>query len=520
MKILYPDWMQEIDKTTIQDIGIPSIVLMENASQGACRFFRRQYTIQDFPKTIILIGKGNNGGDGMAVGRLLFQRGYQVKFILLSDPKSLPADSRTNFKILQNLNLEIIQIRTISELEDVFNSHSVNDTFIIDAIFGTGLSSAVKPGIFQDTIELVTRYEFKIASIDIPSGISEKIPPETTRHITADCTATFQALKLSHIYPDGNKYCGRIKIIDIGIPKEIIEQDKYYINLISPENFQAMLSAREIDSHKGTFGHCLNISGSLEKPGAGILSSFAILKSGAGLCTCAVNKENRKIYIQAHPELMELLYSDPSDLEKVINDFDSILLGPGLGQGKTIFEIVSNTLLISRSPLILDADALNILSKSTSILKQKRKCPLIITPHPGEFARITHLSSDEIRYNRIKHCREFSLNYNLFLILKGHHTIISTPDGRIFINQTGNPGMATAGSGDVLSGIIAGFITQFSKQMDLDKILQAAVFIHGLAGDLAAADLTEISTTAGDLIKYIPQALKKAHEFNNNIKFS
>ena len=512
--------MRELDDKTINSIGIPSIVLMENASKCCADFFSSEYPVKQFKNVIVISGKGNNGGDGFATGRILSQKGYHVEFVLLSKPEKLNPDPAINFNIIKNLHLNTTSIKNKTELENIFDKYNKNETYVIDAIFGTGLNEPIKKGFYADIIQLINQSGFKIASIDIPSGLSDSFLPQEEAHINADVTATFQCLKTSHIYPDGNKHCGKIKIVDIGIPRGLLDNHKYYIHLILPEVFNFMLTQREIDSHKGDFGHCLNISGSIEKPGAGILSAFAALKSGAGLCTSAVNYENRTVAVQSHPELMTLIFKKNSDLLQRIDEFNCILMGPGLGNNHLTHEIVSMMIQHSSVPLVLDADAINVLQDKKAILKQKKDIPLVITPHPGEFSRLTGLPINKIIRNRLGITRDFAKKYNVFVILKGHHTVIATPDGQVYINQTGNAGMATAGSGDVLSGMITGMISQFYKNHKMDLILQAAVFIHGYAADLAVKKTGEISLTATDITHFIPEAILHLNDYKTLFQFS
>ncbi len=520
MKLLFSSWMQELDAETINHIGVPSIVLMENASQGAARYFKEEFPVSTYKNVIVIVGKGNNGGDGIAVGRILHQGGYRVEFILLAAPAELNPDPTVNFKIIKNLNLDHSVLKNPGELDSVFRKYSPQDTFLIDAILGTGISKPVTHGLYAEVIKAINGSGFPVAAIDIPSGLSESFLPEAGVHVKARVTATFQSLKLSHIYPDGNKYCGKIRVIDIGIPKERVNQEKYYIDLIEPGHFKDLFREREVDAHKGHFGHTLNISGSIEKPGAGILSAFAVLKSGAALCTAAVCFENRTTAVAAHPEIMTLIYKKNSDLLSRLKEFNTILIGPGLGNTDNTYELVSLMIENSSAPLVMDADALNMLQNRQAILQKKRETPLVLTPHPGEFSRLTGLPVPQIQANRIGTSRDFALAYQVYLVLKGHHTVIASPQGRVYVNQTGNPGMATAGSGDVLCGIIAGMISQFFGKYDLDAVLQAAVFIHGYAGDLAAARKGEISLTAADIMDFIPEAILHLDEYTSPFQFA
>ncbi len=298
--------------------------------------------------------------------------------------------------------------------------------------------------------------------------------------------------------------------------------DKYYIDFITPAVFKDLLEKRDVDAHKGDFGHGLTVAGSIDKPGAGILSSFALLKCGAGLCTAAVCYENRTAAVTAHPELMTLIYKDTGDLRPTLDSYDAVLAGPGMGNNSTTFDVVSLLVKNGNAPVVLDADALNVLQKEIKILEKPRTHPVIITPHPGEFSRLTGGGVSEIKRDRIGLSGEFARRYNVFVVLKGHHTLIASPEGRVYVNPTGNPGMATAGSGDVLSGMITGMVCGFGKKYRLDEILQAAVFIHGYAGDLAARKTGEICLTAADILDFIPNAFLalQADEYQLPFNFS
>ncbi|MCU0285358.1 MAG: NAD(P)H-hydrate epimerase, partial [Acidobacteria bacterium] len=419
MKLLLSSWMKELDGETIDSVGIPSIVLMENASRGAAGFFAAEFPLEKhFDNIIVMAGKGNNGGDGIAVGRILHQYGYQIHFILLCEPGQLNPDPKINFNIIQELHLDFTIIKGEDHLTEIFKRFAVfpkNQTVIVDALFGTGLNHPVKDGIYAHAIHLINNSGFKVAAVDIPSGLSDTFLPEESVHVNANITATFQCLKTAHIYPDGNKYCGKIAVIDIGIPREHVNRDKYYIDIITPPAFNKLLNCSPVDAHKGDYGHALTVSGSLEKPGAGILSSFAVLKSGAGLCTAAVCYENRTAAIIAHPEVMTLIYKSKDDLLKALHPFDVIMAGPGLGSNPETLEIVTMLIENAEVPLVLDADALNVLPGNLELLQKPRRHPIIITPHPGEFARLTGYSSAEIRRGRIALSREFARRYNIYV---------------------------------------------------------------------------------------------------------
>jgi len=522
MKLIKAEFMKELDSKTIFEIGIPSIVLMENASRGSANFIKSEFSLDKYKNVLVFVGKGNNGGDGIATGRILHQYGYDVEFIFLADIENLNPDPYLNYNVIKNLNLKINENPDIEQIKKIISSYDKKTTIIIDAIFGIGINKPVKQGIFYDVIKLINESQMKVASIDIPSGLSDKFPIDEGVIVKANITATFQALKTSHIFPDGNEFCGKIRVINIGIPKKLIEDEKYYIEFIEKDDIKRLFKKRRINSHKGNFGHGLNISGSKEKPGAAVLSSYASLKSGIGLITNAVTEDFRQVLIQSHPEIMSLIYKKGNfekDIISKLNDFSAVLVGPGLGDNKNTASIVKSVLNKSKIPVILDADALNSISKDIEILKNKRDFPLILTPHPGEFSRLINKSTKEVVNNRIDFSKEFAETNNCYLILKGHHTLIATPEGKVYVNQTGNSGMSTAGSGDVLSGILLGFISQFKEKYDIIEILKAAVFIHGYAGDIAMYNNNEISLIASDIIENINNAINNIDEFKSNFSF-
>ncbi len=520
MKLLLSSWMKEIDSRAINDIGIPSIILMENASRAAANFFSAKFPSTKYKNVAVVVGKGNNGGDGLASGRILGQKGYQVEFFLISSPDNYNPDPKINYEIIKNLKLKYTILRDGQELKKKLNHCNPADTFIIDALFGTGINQPVQDDFYSPIIKSINESGLKVASIDVPSGISEHFLPPEGDHVIADATVTFQCPKLSHLYPDGNKFCGQIQVVDIGIPHSLLDNPDYYIQFIHPASFRELFKKREIDTHKGHYGHCLNISGSLGKPGAGILSSYAILRSGAGLCTIAAEKENRTLAVQSHPEIMTLTYKGLDEIIQRLDEFNCILMGPGLGNTRQTYDLTTRFIQYVKVPLILDADAVNIFEMGKEFLKVKRDFPIILTPHPGEFSRVTGVSIQDIQKNRIQMSRDFAREYNVYLILKGHHTIIATPEGNIYVNETGNAGMATAGSGDVLSGIITGMISQFHIDFSLDQILQAAVFIHGFAGDLASDRVGEMGVTASEILKYVPEAIIKCDDFKTHFPYT
>ena len=515
MKILLNSWMREIDRAAIEKRGIPSIVLMENAASACTAFFAEAFPRNRYPACLVLAGKGNNGGDGLAVGRLLLERGYDVRALILARPGELSPDAKANHDRLLEAGLIPEWVDSVAQLRKALAACTAGEVFLVDAVFGTGLAKPVTEGLFAEAFEAVNRSGIPVAAVDIPSGLGESFAPGAGVHIRARVTAALHALKWTHLAPDGNPDCGRIRVVDIGIPADLEPGAGYSIRLTEPADFKILLAKRPRSTHKGDFGHALIVAGSVEKPGAGILASYAALRSGVGLCTAAVPPANRDLCVLAHPEIMTFPYGKSDELAGRLGEFSCVLAGPGMGDNAETLKTVSQLLQKAKMPLILDADALNVLKGRTVLLKEMKSRPLVLTPHPGEFARLSGKTAKQVQQDRLALAREFSAKHGVFLVLKGHHTLTVSPQGRVWVNPTGNPGMATAGSGDVLGGMIAGLVPQFYPKHPLEVILAAAVFLHGYAGDLAAREVGEMGLTAGDLISFIPKSFLKINAFHS-----
>lgn len=515
MKVLLNSWMREIDRAAIDQRGIPALTLMENAAAACCEHFAAVFPRDRYPACLVLAGKGNNGGDGLAIARLLLERGYDVRTLLLARPGDLGPESRTNHDRLLEAGAAPEPVSSAAALQTALAACAAGGTFLVDAVFGTGLDKPVRAGLFAEAFRAVNQSSIPVAAVDIPSGLGENFPPAAGDHVRARVTAALHALKWAHLNPDGSPDCGRIRVVDIGIPRDLEGDDRYYMRLTGPADFKALLARRPRAAHKGDFGHALVVAGSAEKPGAGILASHAVLRAGAGLCTAAVPPQNRDISVLAHPEVMTLPFRNPEEVSARIDDFSCVLAGPGLGANPDTLRLVSMLLRETKPPLVLDADAINVLAGQAPLFGGRGQRPLVLTPHPGEFARLIGKTVSDIQQDRLRLAREFALQQGAYLVLKGHHTLTVSPQGRVWINPTGNPGMATAGSGDVLGGVIAGFIAQHYPRHALDLILAAAVFLHGYAGDLAAREVGETGLTAGDIIRFIPKSILKIDDFHS-----
>jgi NAD(P)H-hydrate epimerase len=515
MKVLLNAWMREIDRAAISGRGIPAIDLMENAAAGCAGYFAESFPANRYSGCLVLAGKGNNGGDGLAVGRLLLERGYDVRVLLLARLNELGPEARRNHERLLEAGCAPELVTQAAQVRKALGECAAGESFLVDAVFGTGLDKPVTSGFFAEVFAAVNAAAIPVAAVDMPSGLGEAFPPDAGIHLRARVTAALHALKWAHLNPDGNPDCGRIRVVGIGIPSDLEERDAYYARLTDPADFRSLLARRPRAAHKGDFGHALVVAGSLEKPGAGILASHAALRSGAGLCTAAVPPQNRDLSVLAHPEVMTLPFKKPEDISGRLDEFSCVLAGPGLGVAPDTQRLVSMLLQRARAPLVLDADALNVLAGQPDMLRGRDRRPLVLTPHPGEFARLTNKTVAAVQADRLALARDHAVRQGVYLVLKGHHTLTCSPQGRVWINPTGNPGMATAGSGDVLAGMIAGLVAQFYPKQPLDLILAAAVFLHGFAGDLAARETGEAGLTASDISLFIPKSFQKANGYRS-----
>ena len=515
MKVLLNSWMREIDRVAIDQRGIPALTLMENAAVACCDYFSEVFPCHRYPAGLVLAGKGNNGGDGLAIARLLLARGYDVRVLLLAQPNDLGLEARTNYDRLLEAGVVPGLVSSVAVLKKTLESCAAGETFLVDALFGTGLSRPVSSGIFAEAFKEVNRASMPVAAVDIPSGLGENFAPDAGVHIRAQVTAALHALKWTHLNPDGSPDCGCIRVVDIGIPHELEAGDPYFMRMTEPVDFAGLLAPRPRSAHKGEFGHALVVAGSTEKPGAGILASFAVLRAGAGLCTVAVPPQNRDLSVLAHPEVMTLPFRNPKEVSARLDEFSCVLAGPGLGENPDTRRLVDMLLQKVRAPLVLDADAINVFDGQAPLLSGRGQRLLVLTPHPGEFARLIGKSVPDVQRDRLNLARAFAMEQGIYLVLKGHHTLTVSPQGQVWINQTGNPGMATAGSGDVLGGMIASLIAQHYRQHAMEIILAAAVFLHGYAGDLAVREVGETGLTAGDIIRFIPASILKIDGFHS-----
>lgn len=513
MKVTTAEQMQELDRKAIETYRIPGIVLMENAGRGASEEILRTFPDIMKKRVAIVSGKGNNGGDGLVIARYLMNRGVSVRVFLLTEPKALRGDAEINYFIFHRMKGEVIPVPSSKEYQKSKKEIEKAD-LIIDAIFGTGLDAEVR-GYYREVIDHLNTLQKPIVAVDIPSGLSADTGKPLGTAIRATLTLTFGLPKIGLLISPGVEYVGTLKVIDIGFPKRLIEEEQIQTHLIEKEDIYKWLSVpRRLDTHKGDYGHLLVIAGSVGKTGAAAMACEAALRMGAGLVTLAIPKSLNPIMEMKLTEVMTeplpetqkqtLSLKAYSPLLRLCENKKAVLIGPGIGTHPETQTLILKLIKTLNLPIILDADGLNALATQAKLPSLNH--PLfILTPHPGEMARLIHSTSKEVQENRIGISRTFSTSNRVYLVLKGFRTLIATPNGDVYINPTGNPGLASGGTGDVLSGMIGGLICQ---GFDPLLSLQAAVYLHGLAGDEVSKEIGEKSLVATDLIKKIPSLLQ------------
>jgi NAD(P)H-hydrate epimerase len=497
IKILSARQIKDLDKFTIEHEPIASIDLMERACHAFVHWFVQHVRIEK--KVGIVCGTGNNGGDGLGIARMLSERGYSVKVWIVRGEMNETADFKTNLQRLP----ERISPSEISKApaNTLFKECSV----FVDAILGSGLSRPTE-GIYALVISSINQTKALRIAVDIPSGLFADTHSEG-EIVLADHTVSFQLPKLSFLFPENHKYVGRWHLVDIGLSREFIHDAKTNHFLAEAKSVKKMLKPRERFSHKGTYGHSLLICGSYGKMGACILGAKAALRSGLGLLTLHIPQCGYSIIQTAVPEAMVSVDTNENYFSRIPENlnYSSIGIGPGIGTDSETVKAFGKILKEFRKPMVIDADGLNILSQHKELIELLPEGS-ILTPHPKEFERLVGAWSDD--FQRLELLRSFADRIKSVVVLKGAFSSVATPDGFVYFNPTGNPGMATGGSGDVLTGILAGLLSQGYSPTEAAIL---GVYAHGLSGDLAAADLGMYSLIAGDLIDFLPSALKKMH---------
>jgi hydroxyethylthiazole kinase-like uncharacterized protein yjeF len=506
-KVLTPHEMGEVDRATIE-AGIPGIVLMENAAGRVVEYIARRFSPVSEQRIVVVCGKGNNGGDGLAIARQLHIRfnPRHLWIVLISDPEELSGDAAAN--------LQMLRASGAQEYRE-FGPEMRPATLVVDAILGTGLSGPAKGAALDAILEINSAFPFaKVVAVDIPSGLSGESGTPPGEYVRADATVTFTAPKVCHVMPPACGLMGELEIAPIGSPPLMYESDeRIKLALVTPESIAPCFAPRPGDSNKGKFGHVLVVAGSRAKPGAAAMAGLAALRSGAGLVTIAC-PESALASIASHAaELMTEPLPETASGEIARSALDRILelgakrtliaIGPGIGTADETREVVQRLFAEAAEPMVIDADALNCLAETAWTGDRELR---VLTPHPGEMSRLTGCTIPEIQADRISSARSLAESRKVMVVLKGERTLIGFPDGRVWVNPTGSPAMAKGGTGDILTGMVSGLLGQFPD--DPDRAIAAAVYLHSLAGEIAARHLAEQTVIATDLLRYLPEGIR------------
>lgn len=536
MKILTAEQMREADRLTSERYGVPSITLMENAGQAIADFLLDAYPNLAQQRVLVLCGKGNNGGDGLVVARLLRQRGVAPRVVLFAEPATMRGDAAINLKRWHE-GIGESQVVTSQAEWNVARPVIGQSDLIVDALLGTGLTGPVE-GLLAAVIEDVnsaagaaetsaghpaqagSRHP-QVVSVDMPSGLSSGTEDYGGPIVSADATVTLTAPKLGQMVNPRCDRVGKLIVRSIGTPPALLEDDpQLKLHWLEPREFAALPMQRKPDANKGSYGHALVMAGSLGKSGAAALAGRAALRVGAGLVTVATPLDVLPVVAAAMPELMTapLVANDAGSanmqnmeygrLAHLVGGKSVLAIGPGLSTHEDTQHFIRAVLAEVTLPVILDADGLNAFAGKTDLLSAHKTPLLAMTPHPGEMARLLGVTVADVQSRRVAVALEAASRWRAYVVLKGFHTILATPDGHVFVNTTGNPGMATGGTGDVLTGMLAGLTAEFSTPFGMEKwerVLALGIYLHGLAGDLAAARVGQAPLIASDLIEALPQ---------------
>jgi NAD(P)H-hydrate epimerase len=516
MKILTAAQMQRIDRLTTERYGVPSLTLMENAGRRVVDFLMNRFAPLNEHRITVVCGRGNNGGDGLVVARLLREQGLELRIILLADPQSVKGDAAINLQRLAAQGAP--EVAGESESWQRVCPTLTGTTLLVDAILGTGLSRPVDGFLLEIIRDLNHKLPAaRVVAVDLPSGMSADSGEMLGEYVRVDGSVTFTAPKLAHVFPPACEHVGEWVVHEIGTPPEALAEDpELWLNLTCREDLAWMAAPREPDAHKGNFGHVLLLAGSIGKTGAAALAANAALRAGAGLVTVATARSALPIIASLGMEFMteplpetesgaiSLRALDYGRLDKLIEGKSVLAIGPGIGGAPETGELVRTVVDRYDLPIVLDADGLNAFAGCMDSFHTAGRTR-VLTPHPGEMARLTGLSTKEIQADRLRIAREFAASRQAYLVLKGNRTLTAAPNGEIWVNPTGNPGMATGGTGDVLTGLTAGLLAAFQSH-PVTQVVAGAVYLHGLAGDLAAREKGQNAMIAGDL----PQMIHKA----------
>jgi NAD(P)H-hydrate epimerase len=512
MKVVTGKAMQEIDRRAIEEFGIAGLTLMENAGRACADFITGRFAEgRGRRKAAVVAGKGNNGGDGYVIARLLGEMGWQVAIFVIASKDEITGGARSN---LNRLSSEVVKFCEEAGILGRYVGLFQEADVIVDALVGTGLKSPLR-GAYAEAVEIINAAERPVVAVDIPSGIDAADGRVLGVAVKADATVTFGLAKCGHVLFPGAERTGSLHIADIGIPPEVTAGavGPEYIDAATASTF---LLPRGHSAHKGNFGHCLIVAGSTGKTGAAAMAANSAVRAGAGLVTLAVPATLNSILEMKTTEAMTMpLYDNGRGylgeearpvIEAALSGKNAIAIGPGLGSDPGTARLVRDLVAETNLPMVVDADGLNALSEDPSVLFAKKSSKVILTPHPGEMARLCGLSASDIEADRMGAAQKFAKTYQVYVVLKGAGTVIATPEGELAINGSGNPGMASGGMGDLLTGVLAALLAQGYPPFEACRL---GVFIHGHAADMVAAEKGKIGMTALDVQEQLPYACKQ-----------
>ncbi len=521
MKVLTAAQMREVDRRTIE-LGIPGLILMENAGCRVVELLVEKFSPLERERIVVICGKGNNGGDGLVIARQLHSRFHpkSLHVLLAANPDELQGDAAENYRMLVAGGLS-----TVSEITPEMRQA----TIVVDALLGTGFSGPARGKYAELIHEVNTGFSHAaIVAVDIPSGLESDSGDSAGESVRAAYTVTFTAPKICQVLSPAREGCGELSVAQIGSAAVLFDDDdSIFLSVTEPRLFAPLFRPRVSDSNKGLYGHVLVIAGARGKTGAAAMAGTAALRAGAGLVTIASAGSAISVIASYTPELMTeplaetdsgsiaMRAWDDGGVAQALKRKSVVAIGPGMGSDPETVELMRRIIAECELPVIVDADGLNALGQTDRPGRYPRVFtphPRLFTPHPGEMSRLTGLSIEQVQSDRIGVARSYAQEHSVTLVLKGNRTVIAFPDGRVYINTTGSPALATGGTGDILTGLIAGLIAQFPK--DMDAAVLAAVYLHGRAGELGAAELGEKTLIASDLFRFLPEAMREIEKLD------
>jgi len=503
MKLVTAEQMRNMDSCAVETYGIPSIVLMENAGRSAAEIMHRRYFSPTLQRALIFSGKGNNGGDGFVIARHLQIRAWDVQVVVLANSDEVQGIAADNLKVLQQSGIEVAFAPDAECLASLFPALPQTDTLIVDAMFGNGLTSPIR-GHYLDALHWINASTAPVAAVDMPSGVDASSGAILGEAVSADCSISFACAKLGQVSAPAYGVGGELLVADIGMPRVLNDSVADTLLFVDDDEARRLLPRRRGDAHKGTCGHSLIIAGIPGKGGAAQMAAHACVRGGSGLVTLAAPSQVQHSIVGHIPEVMT--YAIPDDkgwnpalvpeLKRLWEERSVVAAGPGLGEEPACIEMVRKIVAECFVPLVLDADALNALASAPEVLAQRPVGMTVITPHPGEMARLCGIETSRVQKERIRTAQDFASRYGVVVVLKGARSVIADPFGNVRINSSGNSGMASGGMGDILTGVIAAHIAQGLSSLEAATL---GVYVHGRAADICAQQYGPAGYTATDV---------------------